>query len=187
MFEKLKVSQWIRNVTLTLYTNHPTVWMDSLVVMCKITVRGFPAYSLTAGSGTNWCFWVFLSIKCSPGLMKAISQNSGQILRVGKSIEILPPASIFGYSAWKLFSQEPSKWRLCSEGCIDSSSKLTPRSGFECARLTLLWSQSTTGNYFEERRALSVRFHNQNGGRRAPVTDEWVYVKLHMCNMSAAQ
>lgn len=154
--------------------------------MCKITVNLLHIAPQRI-SETNWCFWVVLSIKHSPGLMKAIPQNSGQILRVGKSIEILPPASIFGCNAWKLFSREPSKRPLCSEGCIDRSLKLTPRSGFECARLTLLWSQSTTGNYFEEQRALTVCFHNRNGGQRAPVTDDWVYVKLHMCDMSAAQ
>lgn len=34
-------------------------------------------------------------------------------------------------------------------------------------RLTLLWSQSTTGNYFEEESALRIEFHNP--GRRAQV------------------
>lgn len=33
-------------------------------------------------------------------------------------------------------------------------------------RLTLLWSQSTTGNYFEEESALSIGFHFGNCGRR---------------------
>lgn len=155
--------------------------------MCKITVREFPTYSPTERFSYQLMSLSVLSTTHSPELMKAIWQNSGQILHVGKSIEILPPASIFGCNAWKLFSRKPSKRLLCLEGCIDRSSKLTPRSGFECARLTLLWSQSTTGNYFEERRALSVRFHNRSGGWRAPLTDEWVYLKLHMCDISVAQ
>lgn len=39
-------------------------------------------------------------------------------------------------------------------------------------RLTLLWSQSTTGDYFEEENALSIGFRFRNSGRRrAPVLD----------------
>ena len=59
-------------------------------------------------------------------------------------------------------SDQPSKPRLYSETCIDSYSKLTPRWGFESTRLTLLWSQSTTGNYFEGESALSIGFHFRN-------------------------
>lgn len=33
-------------------------------------------------------------------------------------------------------------------------------------RLTLLWSQSTTGDDFEEESALSIGFHFRNSGRR---------------------
>lgn len=33
-------------------------------------------------------------------------------------------------------------------------------------RLTLLWSQSTTGDYFEEENALSIGFHFRNSGQR---------------------
>lgn len=58
---------------------------------------------------------------------------------------------------------------------IDSYSKLTRRWGFERTRLTLLWSQSTTGAVFEEESALSIRFHFGSSGRRRAV--ELVYIQ----------
>lgn len=131
-------------------------WIPTQVILvrtssCHVQNHSQGISCTSAHSVSQLCFWVVLSIKRRPGLVKAISQNSGQIPRVGKSIQMLPPAAIFGCDALKVFSREP--WKLSSEGCIDSSSKLTPRSGFQCARLTLLQSQSTTGNGFEERQA----------------------------------
>lgn len=114
----------------------------------------------------NWCFWVFFlhetqePTQLGPFTKKTPKKTLGQIQTCNQIDRNTPPphASICG-------SKTVFMGDIKAEGCIDSSSKLTPRSAFECARLTLFWSQSTTGNYFEERRALSVRFRHRTGGR----------------------
>lgn len=66
-----------------------------------------------------------------------------------------------------MFSGQPSKSQMYfQERCTDSNSKLTQGWGFEHTRLTLLWSQSTTGDYFEEESALGIRYRLGNGVRR---------------------
>ncbi|MEQ2276635.1 hypothetical protein XENORESO_000471 [Xenotaenia resolanae] len=71
---------------------------------------------------------------------------------------------------FRLFSDQASKPQLHSEARIDSYSTLTWRRGFESKRLTLLWSQSTTGDYFEGKNALSIGFHFRNSGSKMSTT-----------------
>lgn len=74
------------------------------VVMCNLTVGEIPAYIPHRVFQPKQLIFLSSFIhQTQPRLTKAISQNSGQIPRVTESIEMLPPASIFGCNAPKLF------------------------------------------------------------------------------------
>lgn len=138
----------------------------------------------------------FFFFSCSYRFFSVITKHLSSLSQISLDPFPNPPPHSpswrrFCHNAPKLFSDHPSQIQLFLEPRIDSYSKLTQGWSFESLRLTLLWSQSTTGDYFEEKNASSIEFHFRKSGQKrvkllevlnwCKLNNKSMYMTCHFC------